>query len=305
MLVTDETDARQDTHSGLTPPLADARIRHRGESNHRLRRARIDGFVFAEYTPASGAAVNVKLPLFARKPDDERRRVKVRVINFRDPADPHSPGFATAAFVAGQFEHANLRWSQIGFSIDPQPTVVQALPAGIVDPADGRFPIEPDPSAHEIALMDALIPGTPDNSLTAVFVPIRGANASTTIHVAAPATAHPLGNRMFIIIDPGLDLNEETLAHELAHALFNRGDANTEHRFYTLNTDTPLGFGVPLPDPRIYRRIQDRNSPDPDNDPSNNNIVNWARRVRTARFPAVGGLGAATATTGNTFAERF
>ncbi|MGH7117573.1 MAG: hypothetical protein ACREFP_01015 [Acetobacteraceae bacterium] len=104
---------------------------------------------------------------------------------------------------------------------------------------------------------------------------------------------------MFITIAAGCDLNEEALAHELHYALLNRGDTNTERRFYTLNTHTPLDFEVPLPDPRIDRGIQGRNSPDPDND----RITNRARRARTARFPAVGGLGPATATTGNTFAE--
>jgi hypothetical protein len=85
--------------------------------------------------------------------------------------------------------------------------------------------------------------------------------------------------------------------------LFNRFDGTTARRFYTLNTNAPSGFGVALPDPRIYRRIQNQNSADPDNDAPNDNIVNWARRLRGARFPIGGDLDPPTATTGNKLTE--
>jgi hypothetical protein len=297
MVVTDDTDAGQETHSGLHPPLINAGIRQRGQSDHRLRRARMEGSMFAEYTPASGPTVNVKLPVFRRSPTDERRRLKVRVINYGSKA--------TAAYIAGQFDHANRRWTQIGLSIDAQSTVDRPIPAGVLG-ADGRYLFEDVPGPREQAVLNDLIPVTPDNTLTAVFLPLRGANAFTTIYpTAPPATTSPLGDRFFVFVDTALDLNDETLAHELAHVLFNRFDAATERRFFTLNTNAPVGFGVTLPDPRIYRRIQDRHNSDPDNDLANDNIVNWARRARGARFPVAGGLGPATATTGNKLTEAF
>jgi hypothetical protein len=304
MLVTDDTDANQDTHSGLTPPLIDAGIRHRGQSNHRLRRARMDGSVFAEYAPASGTAVNVTLPAFLRTPTDERRRVKVRVINYTSAVAGYKE--ATAGYIRDQFEHANRRWNQIGLQIDPQTTTLRPLPPGLLGP-DGRYAVEDPPGPRESALLNDLIDITPDNTVTVAFMQISLANAFTTIYEAAPPpTAKPLQNRFYMFVDPALDLDDETLAHELAHVLFNRFDAATEPQFFTLNTTAPHLFGTPLPDPRVYRRIQDLNSPDPDNDPHNDNIVNWARRVRTGRFPVpAGGLGAATATTGNTLTEAF
>ncbi len=65
MRVADETDAEQDAHSGLNPPLTDACIRHRGESNHRLRWNRIG------LTIESGATVNRAIPVGAPGPDAE------------------------------------------------------------------------------------------------------------------------------------------------------------------------------------------------------------------------------------------
>jgi outer membrane protein OmpA-like peptidoglycan-associated protein len=292
MLVTDETDAKQDTHSGLPIPLAEANIRHRGQSNHRLRRARIDGFIFAEYRPSTGASVNLTLPVFQRSPNDERRRLKVRVINYGS--------HAAADYIAGQLAHANARWNQIGLAIDPQPTVDRPIPAGVLG-ADGLYAGAAN-NAPETAALTDLISVTPDNQLTVVFVPLKGANAYATV---AERTTVALGDRYFIFIGTTLDLNDETLAHELAHVLFNRFDGATDRRFYTLNTAAPTNFGVPLPDPRVYRRIQNRHNPDPDNDPSNDNIVNWARRTRTGRLPIGGALDPPSATTGNKLTEAF
>jgi peptidoglycan hydrolase-like protein with peptidoglycan-binding domain len=70
MLVTDDTDANQPTHSGLAPPLSDAGVRNRGQSNHRLRRASIDGFVRAEYRPAGRGVATVTLPILQRTSGD-------------------------------------------------------------------------------------------------------------------------------------------------------------------------------------------------------------------------------------------
>lgn len=292
MLVTDDTDLNQPTNSGLNPPLADTGNRNNGQSNHRTRRARIDGFVKGEYTPAAGGPkVEVELPVFNRNPD-ERRRVSVRVINYGSRA--------TAAYISGQFEHANQRWNQVGIQIDAEATVDRPIPPGVLD-ATGQYPGSLDNPNEQAALND-LIPITPDNTVTAVFVPLSGANAYATI---GQRTQVALGDRYFIFINTTLALTDETLAHELAHVLFNRFDTATQRRFFTLNTNPPSSFGItPLPDVRIYRRIQNLHAADPDNDPNNDGILNWAKRRRTARFPiAANGLDAPTATTGNTLTQ--
>src|SRR6185436_11152514 len=99
-----------------------------------------------------------------------------------------------------------------------------------------------------------------------------GANAYATV---AQRTNVALQDRFFIFINVGLSLNDETLAHELHHVLFNRFDTATTQQFYTFNTNPPNSFGIALPSVRVYRRIQNLNAADPDNDAPNNNILNW------------------------------
>jgi hypothetical protein len=131
-----------------------------------------------------------------------------------------------------------------------------------------------------------------------------GRNAYATV---GERTTVALGNRFFIFIDDLLDLEDQTLAHELSHVLFNRFDDVTERRFFTLNTRAPRdlihGTPITLPDVRIYRRMQTLHAPNPDNDPGADNVVNWARRRRTGRFPPAAGMQAPTVTTGNTLTE--
>jgi hypothetical protein len=292
MLVTDDTDARQATDSGLAAPLPDVGSRTRGQSNHRLRRASIEGFVKAEYAPAGGGPkAEVERPVFNRDPD-ERRRVSVRVINYNTSA--------TAAYIGAQFARANQRWNQVGIQIDALATVDRPIPAAALD-ATGQYGGSAN-NANEAAALNDLIPITPDNTVTAVFVPLSGANAYATIGQRTTVT---LADRFFIFINPNLNLENVTLAHELHHVLFNRFDSATARQFYTFNTSPPPA-GTALPDVRIRRRIHNQHSPDPDNDAANANVLNWARRTRTARFPVADALtSVATATTGNTLAQAF
>ncbi|MBI4902285.1 MAG: hypothetical protein HY820_01535 [Acidobacteria bacterium] len=287
MLVTDDIDANQATHSGLA-----SGVRNRGQSDHRLRRATMDGFVRGEYTPAGGGrAVTVELPLFQRTPSDERRRVRVRVINYGD--------HATAAQIAGEFTQANLRWNQIGLKIEAQATLSRRIPAGVLN-ADGVYPGVAD-SANERAALNDLVPITPDNTVTAVWIQCNQDDFNAYVPIAPRAVA--LGDRYFIFMDADVDLDNYTLAHELHHVLFNRFDEDTQRRFYTFNTNAPGGAPG---DPRIYRRIHDLHTPDPDVDPRNDNIINWARRRRTARQPARAGFTPGPdATTGNTLVENL
>jgi hypothetical protein len=293
MLVTDKTDRDQPTHSGMAAPLPDPGVRKRGKSNHRLRLAKIDGFVKAQYQrPAGAPLATTVVPIFNRDPD-ERMRINVAVINYNNSA--------TAAYISGQFEHANNRWNQVGIQIDAGAAVNRPIPPGALNGAglyDGALD---NPS--EVAALADLIPVSVDNTLTVVFVPLTGNNAYTTVF---KRTLSALGDRTFIFVNTTLALTDETLAHELHHALFNRGDVAVPQQFYTFNTTPPAAFGIPLPDSRVYRRIQNMHAADPDNDPPNDNILNWAKRTRGARFPiAPGGNSAPTATTGNKFAVPF
>lgn len=106
MLVTDTDDRNQGTNSGLPAGHADAGVRARGTSNHRLRVMTVSAArpltseVFAEYTPAgaSGVVATVRLPVFQRTPDD-RRRIRFRFHDVRTTVGV-AGGIGAARFAA-------------------------------------------------------------------------------------------------------------------------------------------------------------------------------------------------------------
>jgi len=301
MLVTDNTDRNCSTHSGYPPPLAISGNRNRGQSNHRIRKGKINGYVKGEYTPASGGVtLSVEKPIFKRTPDDERRQVEIRVVNYG--------GNATQGYINGQIAHANDRWNQVGLKITTGASSTRPVPAAAQDGA-GRYTGSANNAQEQAALAD-LIPVTPDDTLTVVFVRMTGANAYATVARRNPVplsdgSTVSLNDRYFVFLNTGLNLNGDTLAHELHHVLFNRFDTNVPRQFYPFNTNPSSSFGITLPDARIRRRIQNLHTPDPNNDPNNNNIINWMKRSRSSRFPIGGGNSAATNTTGNTLVEDY
>ena len=236
---------------------------------------------------------------------DERRRLRVRVVRYLNAADPtYVPPLV--GDIDAQFDHANLRWLQAGLQIDRSPTENRQIPAAALDA--GKFPANPVNSPQELAAYSDLIGGSPDGGVTVVFVDMSGANAITSIqnvpNIATQAGPVPFGDRMFIFIAGRLDPLDETLAHEFSHALYNRSDAAQLNRFFTLNTNAPTGFGIPLPDVRIYRRMHTQHG-NPNLDPNNDCSFNWFRRPRVTKNPAAAGLAAPTNTTGSNATEDF
>ena len=382
MLVVDETDVQQGTESGLAAPL-DTGVRAVGSSNHRTRRASIDGFVRTEYRPQPGVLLRLLHSVFDRSAPfsttaaasiaagtqlvtpaamsgttngvrwsirsgatlvvgggasqetvhvtlttattftatfanahagpvpiagtaDERRRLHCQVVRYTNPADPGFP-VATAANIAGQFQHANDRWNQVGLRVDPAATTDRPIPAAALDAAGlyGGSAAAADQPMERAVLAD-LIPITPDDSLTVVFVAKSGGNAYSVTFPRPAATQALIANRHFVFINVGLSPNGDTLAHELHHVLFNRGDNGVERQYFTFNTNPSAGYGLPLPNVQVRRRLHNHHTADPNNDPNNDNVVNWMKRVRSARFPIAGDLNpAADATTGNRLTEDF
>jgi subtilisin family serine protease/outer membrane protein OmpA-like peptidoglycan-associated protein len=301
MLVTDDADAKQDTHSGFTSG-AGSGVRKRGESNHRLRRAALDGQIEARYTPASGGGeVKITRPVFERKPES-RRKLAVNVVNY----DSH----ATAAQITNHFAAANRRWAQTGLRIDPGKTEDRTLPAKAKDPTDaeGRYATRRGDDDEEVAALDDLINGAKidDNTLTVVFVKLIRGNAYTTLFERKKTA---LGDRYFIFINPGLDPVGDTLGHEMHHVLNNRPDTDDDEtniafrRFFSFNTNPSAAYGLALPDVRVRRRIHTKrnatDATDPNNDSSNDNVFNWMRRARTTRIPFPNPLDAPDSSTGN------
>ena len=296
MLVSNDLDAAQATHSGLSAPHADAGLRTRGQSNHRLRRARIDGMVQGEYRP-TGATANIRVtrPVFSRSPE-ERRRLPVRVINYGS--------VASAAYIRGQFEQANHVWNAVGLQVDPGVTTNRPIPAAATNGA-GQYPGSFD-NPQEVAALADLVPITPDDTLTVVFARMTGSNAYATV---AQRIASALGNRFFIFINIGLPLSGTTLAHELHHVIFNRFDTPVGDEFISFNTTNTANIGtargIAVPDVRLRRRIHQLNHPTPNLDPCANNVANWYRRTRLTRHAALGSTAAADDTTGNTLVRPF
>ena len=242
LLVADDTDAEQRTHSGLAAPHPDAGLRDRGQSNHRLRRARIDGFMRAEYDPQPGVTHPLELPVFPRKPADERRRLPVRVVRYTS-ADPRYRA-ATDVFIAAEFARADERWLQVGLKIDPRTTTDRVLPAGAIDPATGFYAGGAN-STQEQALLADLLPITPDATVTVVFVhraPDDNANATVAVRAPVPLPAGgtaTLDERYFVLAGTNNPHEDDTVAHELHHVLFNRFDDTVDRQFFTFNTDPP------------------------------------------------------------------
>jgi len=296
MLVSNDLDAGQATDSGLSAPDPDAGTRNRGQSNHRLRRARLDGMVRATYQPTGAASpVRVTRPVFSRSPD-ERRRLPARVINYGSAA--------TAAYMDGQFNEANRIWNAVGLQIDPGAPTNRAVPAAATNAA-GQYSGSLD-NPQEVAALADLVPITPDDTLTVVFVNMTGSNAYTTV---ARRVNSALGSRFFVFINLGLPLSGTTLGHELHHLIFNRFDTPVADQFISFNTTPTASIGttrgIAIPDVRIRRRIQQQNNPTPNQDFCADNITNWYRRTRLTRDPPLASLAAADDTTGNTLVRPF
>ena len=327
MLVADDLDRATDTPSGLPADPARTEPRTPGQSDHRLRRARIDGFVRAEYRPPAQPAsrMQVMVPVFNRNPE-ERRRISARVIRYNSPGNANYRS-ATDGYIDTQFQRANTLWNRVGLQIDRfGATLDRDIPANALDPATNLFPFDHPAGPREIPIWQDLLPITPDDTLTVVFVHIIGtAGASNAANAYAaimdignisnpnppPPTFLTMGNRFFVFVSTTLAPENETLAHEIHHVVYNRFDAEPRRRFFTLNTTPPTRFAnnasptIALPSRRIYRRVQNMHSPDPDNDPAADNITNWHRRTRTDRYPPATGLGPATTSTGNTLVTDF
>lgn len=137
LLVTDNDDQNQSTHSGLPAGLPDSGVvRNRDQSNHRLRRADVRSRLIATYPQPAlpGVRVSRTTPVFSRKPEEreeERRRLHLLVYVLRvtvggDPVVPTAPIFTRDLRVAEE--------SYARFGIEVQTVVAPGTPAADVVP---------------------------------------------------------------------------------------------------------------------------------------------------------------------------
>jgi outer membrane protein OmpA-like peptidoglycan-associated protein len=311
ILVTNAVDLALEVHSGLTAG-ASAGLRRRGQSDFRLRRASLEGSAVAEYRPASGAIATVTRPVFQRKPD-LRRRLKLGIVHYGI-----TPDAAITRYINAQIERARIRWMQTGLHIEKGKSIDRAIVASARDGA-GNY-IGTRLSQEEADACNDLMTVIPDKTVTVCFTrfPLTRPVGVVPFNAYATRGFSPrmdLRERFFIFINLDLDIDNDTLAHELHHVIHNRGDEDSLDQFFTFNTSPPddiprvVAGTITLPDARIYHRVHVEHG-NPDNDPRVECTANWMRRRRTRRYNPPGnthprGFSAADASTGNILTESF
>jgi len=311
MLVTNNTDLAQPTNTGLARHPGDAK---EGQANHRTRRAFLDGNVVAVYRNARNVECKTQATIFDRVAAtlfkgsrDERRTLPVRVVNYERGGEP----YATREYIAAHVARSQQLWTQVGLKIEQTLEVRQPIAKDMLD-KDGFYSpnlIEEEDPLQKAALKN-LLKITPDNTLSIVFLPLKGPNAYATVR---PIKGIDFGNRFFIFMSLGLDVREETLGHELFHVLYNRQDGDPEKipvQYFTFVTTSPAFYTGPdvgdpvdlsrLPNSRIFRRIHPFS-------------IDWFRLERKVRYKNpdsyLFGVGSVSPkvdeSTGNTLVEPF
>ena len=131
LLVTDNDDQNQGTHSGLPAGLPDSGVvRNRNQSNHRLRRADVRSRLIATYPQLAvpGVRVSRTTLVFSRTPEGRRRLhllvYVLRVVAGGGPVVPTAPIFTRDLRVAEE--------SYARFGIEVQTVVAPGTPAADV-----------------------------------------------------------------------------------------------------------------------------------------------------------------------------
>lgn len=240
LLTCDLDDVQQKTHSGLTPPLSDAGDRNRGQSNHRLKTAQMDGFVKGEYTPASGASpVSVELPVFERSPD-ERRRLPLQIFVLRVAAGGTGviPTASGSTLRTTDVRVIKETYERIGVKLEP--VVAPGTPDGDIVTVDGLSVVLIDPTGvtpGNISLADERTlasrhPSVGGNTARLFFVgglaTGNGGEAFSDALATAPGNAM-LGGTSWTIQATG----PYAASHELGHVLTDKRAAVPTTGHYT------------------------------------------------------------------------
>lgn len=183
MLVTDQEDRDQATHSGLPAAHPDFGIRARGTSNHRLRRITVTAArpltseIFAAYTPvgASGPVATVRLPVFQRTPVDDRRRIRFRFFDVRTAVGV-AGGIGAARFAAAADV---IRSVYARGGIFAEITTSELDPPAACTGWGARFPgtlnaIDPSVEGPTQDAAGNMVPGTAMTALTAAIRALPG-----------------------------------------------------------------------------------------------------------------------------------
>jgi hypothetical protein len=183
MLVSDADDQRQNANSGLPATFPTTGVRNFNQSDHRIRRADLEGFVEAEYTPLGAAPIKVKLPVFQRNPE-KRRKMSLQIFVLR--VAPGGNGVIDTSAASGLWtsELREIReiYGRIGIKVDT--VVAPGTPAANIA-ANG---------ADSIVLIDA---PAGVNPLNVSFNPLNGANDERRLGATFPAQGNTI--RIFYV----------------------------------------------------------------------------------------------------------
>lgn len=244
MLINDEVDNDQATHSGLPAGVPDAGVvRNRNQSNHRLRRATMRGSVVCEYTHpiAPARPMTVRLPVFERNPE-ARRRLPLQIFVLRVSAGgaPVIPTAAGSALWATDIRITRETYERIGLTVET--VVAPGTPAADIVTVDGdqvvlitvnalNPPAGINPANLSLAdetAIGAAFPTIPGTSTVRVF--FAGGLASGNRGESAPDIDFAAAaDRGTCFID-SVRKTPYTMAHEVGHILTNKSVAvNTGH----------------------------------------------------------------------------
>jgi outer membrane protein OmpA-like peptidoglycan-associated protein len=233
LLTSDNDDGVQGTNSGLAAPLPDVGVRNRGQTNHRLRHAVVDGFVRGEYVPSSGGnPVRVELPVFERAPD-ERRRVPVQIFVLRVAAGGAAvlPTAAGSAIWTTDVRVIRETYARLGVHFE---TTLAAVPAGATQvTVDGMSLLEVDPPAGVNPLSVTLA----DEATIGTQYPAAGASTARVFFTGGLARGvrgeawtdvdfAGLPQQGGVFVD-GPARTPYTMAHEVGHLLTNKAIAGS------------------------------------------------------------------------------
>jgi hypothetical protein len=160
-LVADVVDQAQATDSGLPATNPDTGARSLNQSNHRIRKItvddthRLDTNVVAQYSSLrGGGTVNIKVPLFNRAPD-ERRKIKVHLVNVR--AAVGGAGTLNAARKTTAIDTMHSVYACTGIFLEVDEIVIDP-PASCTGWAT-RFPTSPQAIGADPAVESPSFPG--------------------------------------------------------------------------------------------------------------------------------------------------
>jgi hypothetical protein len=278
MLVTDETDAKQETNDGH------GNMVQRNQPNHRLRKADVEGRLHVRVMDSTNSIpdkTHFSVPVFKKH---EMRKLHINVVRY-------SPDelFVATSLVDKHVKNAQERWAVAGlkltysFIYDLRP-IPNLKFTGFYKINEVKYRME---------LFQDIAAITADKTLTLVFLNLENANGFAEIPalVSMNSIYRPsfdveaiAGDRSIIILDPSTRPEYGTLAHELFHILFNRWDKEVprelieseliERQYFPFNTHGNYK-NISDSDVRARRRIQYRLL-----EPKN-----WVHIVRTTKEP--------------------